>query len=561
MSANQAALLREHAVHAARIGDLRRAGELFEQAVAAAPRDVSILNSAGSYWSRCGDKNRAIELYEQAVAADPSAVEPLLNVAIMLTGAGKANRALELLKPQEMTLAASARYWSVRANAERALGAKQEAFRSYDRAAKLDPANPRAAQGRARLALETGLDAREHYRTAVSVTRAAPTAVIGLGQALEAAGEVGEATAIAERLVAQLPGWVDALEWLAELRWAAGEVDHFATHYRAAAEHAASPEVYASWCRMLAGVDRFTEAADVAAQARTALGDAPQFALLEAVHAGEAGDDRRAEQIFAGLPLQGAERWSQEARHRLRTGEPERAEALTAAATAEAPEHTAAWALRDIAWRLLANPRHQWLHGQAGLVRPMQLHLDNRQLASAVDVLDRLHDRSNMPVGQSVRNGSQTRGRLFDRSEPEIAVIKQAFEEAVEEYRRQLPSADESHPLLRRRDVAWHFAGSWSIRAFAGGRHTEHIHPQGLVSSAAYFAVPVAEAQSDPQAGWLELGRPPPDLRLELPPLFAIDPRPGWCVLFPSTLYHGTRRFSHGKRLTVAIDINRAAAQ
>lgn len=560
MSANQAALLREHAVHAARIGDLRRAGELFEQAVAAAPRDASILNSAGSHWSRCGHQDRAIELYELALAADPGAVEPLLNVAIMLTGAGKAERALELIKPRETTLAASARYWSVRANAERALGAKQESLRSYERAAQLDPANPRAVEGRARLALETGLDARQHYRTAVSVTRAAPTAVLGLGQALEAAGEVGQATAIAEQLVAQLPGWVDALEWLAELRWAAGEGDEFAAHYRAAAEHAGSPEVYASWCRMLAGVDRFTEAADVAAQARTAVGDAPQFALLEAVHAGEAGDDRRAEQIFAGLPLQGAERWAQEARHWLRTGEPERSEALTAAATAEAPDHIAAWALRDIAWRLLADPRHQWLHGQTGLVRPIQLDLDKRQLASAVDVLDRLHDRSNMPVGQSVRDGSQTRGRLFDRGEPEITVIEQAFEAAVEEYRRQLPPADESHPLLRHRDLAWQFAGSWSIRAFSGGRHTEHIHPQGLVSSAAYFVVPDTGAQADPQAGWLELGRPPPDLRLNLPPLLAIEPHPGRCALFPSTLYHGTRHFSHGKRMTVAIDINRAEA-
>lgn len=170
--------------------------------------------------------------------------------------------------------------------------------------------------------------------------------------------------------------------------------------------------------------------------------------------------------------------------------------------------------------------------------------------------LDGLHDKSSMPVGQSVREGSQTRGGLFDRHEPQVRAIEEAFRRAVEQYRSSLPPADEGHPLLRHRDGAWRFAGSWSIRVFSGGRHTEHIHPNGLISSAAYFAVPPRDARSDPQAGWLELGRPPPDLRLDLPPLFAIEPLPGRCALFPSTLYHGTRRFSDGKRMTVAIDIH-----
>jgi len=53
----------------------------------------------------------------------------------------------------------------------------------------------------------------------------------------------------------------------------------------------------------------------------------------------------------------------------------------------------------------------------------------------------------------------------------------------------------------------------------------------------------------------LELGRPPPDLRIDLPPVAAIEPKLQRCALFPSTLYHGTRRFCGGKRMTVAIDI------
>ncbi|MCY7338836.1 MAG: 2OG-Fe(II) oxygenase family protein, partial [Sphingomonas bacterium] len=84
----------------------------------------------------------------------------------------------------------------------------------------------------------------------------------------------------------------------------------------------------------------------------------------------------------------------------------------------------------------------------------------------------------------------------------------------------------------------------------------QHIHPLGLISSAAYFAVPPSAADPVERAGWLELGRPPLDLRLDLPPITTIEPRVGECVLFPSTLYHGTRPFPAGKRMSVAIDIN-----
>ena len=551
----KATTLCNQAVAAARAGDAGRASALFEQAVAAAPRDSGILNSAASHMSRCGDSQRAIVLLEQAIAADPKADEPLLNLAILLTGAGCARQALDLLVPKSERFAAVARYWSVRANAERAIGAKRDSLASYERAAELDPSNRRAVEGRARLALETGLDARDHYRHALSIAPGEPTPILGYGQALEVAGDLPGARAVAERLVQQAPGWVDALEWLAQLRWGEGERGDFTSHYESAAQRAGTGEVYASWCRLLAGVDRFAEAADVAARARAALGDPPQFALLEAIHRGEAGDDVSAEEIFRRLPAEGIDRKLHEARHRLRTAAPDRAERLTAEILSEAPDNVGAWAIRDIAWRLLGDPRHEWLHGQPGLVGPMQLDLDEKQLAGAVTFLDRLHDASRMPVGQSVRDGSQTRGGLLDRHETEVRSIEDSFRRAVQQYRDALPPRDEGHPLLRHRDLEWHFAGSWSIRVFGGGRHTEHIHPQGLLSSAAYFVVPTVDPAGDPQAGWLELGRPPPDLRLDLPPLFAIKPVPGRCALFPSTLYHGTRPFGAGKRMTVAVDV------
>jgi tetratricopeptide (TPR) repeat protein len=547
-------VLREKAVAAAQAGDRDRADDLFERSAAAAPADAGILNSAALHWSRAGDSKRAIELWQQAIGADPAASEPLLNLAIELTGAGRAPEAADLLAAREGELAGNARYWSVRGNAERSAGRRRESLASYERGWALDRSNRRIAEGRARMTLESGLDAITAYREALAVGPGEPTVILGYGQALEVAGEFDAARQVGESLVQQLPQWTDALEWLAQLRWAAGERDSFTDHYAEAAAPTKDPAVYLSWCRMLAGVDHFAKAADVARQGREALG-IPELALREAIHAGESGDDARAGAIFDALELETVERTVHEARHWLRVGAPERAEGLTAAAIAETPDNIAAWALRDIAWRLLDDPRHQWLHMQDGLVRPMPLDFADKEFDSVVALLDRLHDSSTMPVGQSVRQGSQTRGGLFDRHEPELAILERSFRRAVESYRDQLPPRDDLHPLLRHRDDSWRFAGSWSIRVFEGGRHTEHIHPLGLVSSAAYFVVPEA-GDDDAQAGWLELGRPPPDLRLDLPPLYSIEPRPRQCALFPSTLYHGTRRFTGGKRMTVAVDIH-----
>jgi hypothetical protein len=40
-----------------------------------------------------------------------------------------------------------------------------------------------------------------------------------------------------------------------------------------------------------------------------------------------------------------------------------------------------------------------------------------------------------------------------------------------------------------------------------------------------------------------------------LPPLATVEPKPGRLVLFPSFLFHGTRPFASGERLTIAFDL------
>ena len=555
---SEAARLREQAVEAARLGHPAKAAKLHGRAADLAGNDASILNSAAFFFSRNGERARAISLLQRAVAADRDAAEPLFNLALILTGEGRAAEALALLGERERQYGGSARYWSIRAGAERALRRKREALSSFETAVRIEPANARAAHGHARMALETGCPAAELYRSVVAAQPDDLAAWLGYAQALDAEQRGAEARSLLEAAVVQQPLWVEGHELLARLRWANGEREEFASHYAVAAKAGGSAELYANWSRILAGADLYAQAADVAAAARRVLGDAEAFALIEANYRGEAGDDDAAEAIFATLPLVTPERFVHEARHRLRRGDAAGAEAYCAQVIATNGDHVTAWALRAIAWRLLDDARSDWLHGQQGLVAVLPLSLDENDMTRVIDYLDRLHDGSAAPIGQSVRSGTQTRGGLFDRHEPEARRIEQAFRDVVDTYHAGLPPRDDAHPLLRHRDEAWRIAGSWSIRMIDAGHHVQHIHPHGLVSSAAYFALPESVADAAGKAGWLELGRPPPDLRIDLPPIATIQPRLGQCVLFPSTLYHGTRAFAAGKRMSVATDINLA---
>jgi hypothetical protein len=99
------------------------------------------------------------------------------------------------------------------------------------------------------------------------------------------------------------------------------------------------------------------------------------------------------------------------------------------------------------------------------------------------------------------------------------------------------------------------FGPSWSVRLAGSGFHFAHVHPGGVMSSACYISLPEGMGEQDPQEGWLEIGRPPPQLKVDLPPIATVEPRPGRLVLFPSYIFHGTRPFKAGERLTVAFDV------
>ena len=184
-------------------------------------------------------------------------------------------------------------------------------------------------------------------------------------------------------------------------------------------------------------------------------------------------------------------------------------------------------------------------------------------LSAALPPLDQLaehlrtlHEGRGEYLDQSVRGGTQTDGPLFSRIDPLIRQVRAAVVSAVEGYVRNLPPVDPRHPLLgRRRDRPVRFSGSWSVRLRSGGKHSNHIHPQGWISSALYIALPPPSPSGREDAGWFTIGEPDERLGLSIGPSRKIEPVPGRLVLFPSYLWHGTVPFAEGERLTIAFDV------
>lgn len=356
-------------------------------------------------------------------------------------------------------------------------------------------------------------------------------------------------------IVGRVPDWVDGQVALAEFRWGSDDSGGYLRSIEDALKQLPQHSgLWKAYIGLLAGTGRSGDAADAAGMARKHGFDLPMLRLIEAMHSGAAGDQDRAEALFANLPDELPDLPFQLARHRVRMGKADEAVSLLDEARRRHPEDVSVWALTEICWRLTEDTRHDWLVRQDELTGSMNLGLSKTNLAKLAELLRTLHGSNAQPVGQSVRSGTQTRGDIFKRIEPAIVDLRTTLTDAVIGFWSDLPECDPEHPLLRYRDAVPALVTGWSIRIREGGFHVSHVHPGGALSSAFYVAIPNA-LDAARQEGWIELGRPPADLRLDLDPLLAFEPKPGRLVLFPSYLYHGTRRFTDGERLSVAFDV------
>ena len=441
-----------------------------------------------------------------------------------------------------------ARLWQWAALLHRSLDQHGEAIAAFETAARLAPTDALIAHGLARTLMEAGRDALPAYDRARDLAPTDGDLLIGQSAAMLAQGYGERAAADLARTIAANPLWIAGHLHLAQLEALLGRPECATDSLDLAlAAHSAEPSLWTALFDLAIRREDYCALADLVG--RSPLGS-QATAPFAAIAAAETGHLDEATRLFAIIPPADLPVWR--IRHALRASDLAHALLLIDAELAGMAA-AEAWPYAFLAWRLAKDPRSEWLAGDA--VRVIDL-ADRLPLAELATTLRSLHNVSGQFLDQSVRGGSQTDGPLFSRLEPELRATRAIIINEVERYRATLPAPRPGYPLLGApRDRRIRFSGSWSVRLSAGGRHTAHIHPQGWLSSALYVSLPETMPGTD---GWLELGEAPPSLGLDLPATQLTEPRPGRLVLFPSWLWHGTRTFGAGERLTIAFDIERS---
>ena len=245
----------------------------------------------------------------------------------------------------------------------------------------------------------------------------------------------------------------------------------------------------------------------------------------------------------------------------LMTGDPQRAEFLCQSGLRLAPFDQTCLALLGTAWRLKGDERDEALNGYDNFVRVFDLDPPegfpsmesfNAELGA---YLDGLHPRTDAYLEQSLYGGTQTEGMLFGAGHALVEKVRARIEQAISSYIAEFKT-DAAHPFLARHSSKFRYAGAWSCLMRGQGFHTNHLHPEGWISSCYYVTVPAETDDPTTRNGWIKFGEPSLALPLKDPIRRAVQPVPGRLVLFPSYMWHGTIPLqARSPRTTIAFDV------
>lgn len=542
-----------------RSGLLEAAACAFSRARELGLHSAEICNSLALTLQELGRPEEALRAFDAAVALDEAYEPAVVNRARLLAATGRPGSAEAVLRDWLARKPASILARNALAATLREAGQGRAAEREYAAVLARDPSNATAGVCRGQVLREVGAtaEALDHFRTICAGHAASPELAESIAGALLANGDVAGARETLLRLTETAPTYFRGHRALARLIREYGLGDDPYRSYRAlVARWPGEAAIWHDWIALLLSFREFALIGELVAEAERNLGADPALAFVAAIAAGERGEAGAAETLFDRCePALGgrSDYLTARARNALRLREPERAEQLAGEVTRIEPLNQFGWGYLGLAWRLLEDEREFWLHDYE--LQTAQIALPELADAAALEDLcatfRSLHSARHHPPDQSLRGGTQTEGALFLLEDPVIDRLSEAIRGALRGFIAGLPD-DSSHPFYARKRADIRFIGSWSVRLTGEGFHVAHLHEQGWISSALHLVLP--EAAGDIDAGKLVLGEPPEELGLGLPPRRMIKPEAGSLVLFPSSMWHGTRSFAAGERLTVAFD-------
>jgi len=558
--------LRLYVLVAQAANDTDAAAEALRRIIKIERDPPEIIGALADLLGNAGHHDQALPLWTKLVSLQPNVADAHLNRAVTAANAGQHQQAVAAATEGLKRFPGHARLLATRAMALKNAGRIEEALVAFDRAIAADPdrALTRHNQAVTLRAASRFDDACDAYAASARLGMAGAQFHANWAAAALEAGQVEDANQLYEMALADDPGHEESLSAMTRLhieyRTGADPFGHYAALAQAQAN---SPNAWLRWANALALNKDYARAADVAGQGLARHETDLPLRIVTAFSRGMADDARgpmaelRAlHELFPDNELL----WATISQLGLRAGRPELAAEAALRMTARDPFHQTAWSILSLAWRLLDDPREHWLCDYERLVMQVEVTPPDGSLSAAdyaravADVLRPLHTTLEAPGNQSLRQGTQTAGSLFDNNDPAIQRFRQAVSDAAARAVTALPD-DPDHPFLSRKATSFRFNGSWSVRLRAGGgHHVPHFHSEGWMSSAYYARLPDPTDGASPDEGWIEFGRPPPIFNLGLGPRKLVEPKAGLLVLFPSYMWHGTIPFGAGERLTAAFD-------
>ena len=551
-------------------GQPAEAEKLFLASLSRAPRQPDILVNYGNFLRAQGRLKDARQRLRKAVKIAPDLVPAWRGLSLTLRGIGELQEAAKCAQKVTLLAPEYSAGWELLAAIEQKLKNPSAAIAACRCGLRRTPEAPRLLYSLAQLLRQECefAEAAKLYQSARLQGYDTADSYRNQADALLEAGETEQALVCATSGVTRFPEDRVLQRTRAALHWeTAADGDPTEMLAQATRRFPGNAALWETLGQLLNRLERKEECAAMVSEAlQRGCPDTPELLRLDALASVHAGASVQATDKFSQLLSRYPQHVGSKlsfAEHLLRIGEPDYAEKQCAEVLELNPRDQLAWAYRGTAWQLLSDPREGWLMDYERMVRPVAVatpegFTDTADFFRELKVcLESLHRTEAHPIQQTLRGGTQTNGHLFRLKHPILGLLEQQIRLAVNSVLTDFPD-DSQHPFWGRRPPKaagdqLTFSGAWSVRLRSEGFHTNHIHPEGWISSALYIALPDDIDQGEGHAGHIQFGVP---LAMDLPPKRTIHPQIGTLVLFPSYMWHGTVPFTSPQpRITVAFDL------
>jgi uncharacterized protein (TIGR02466 family) len=525
---NNPQLLNYYGVLKAQIGDRQAAIDLLEKAVSL-DRSFGYLNNLGNIYRAANRLEDAVNCYRKALELNPESADSHLNLGIALTEKGEIIGAIEAF---ETALAADPYHPRVHialGDLLQSQGELDRAIASYQKAIALQPESFEALTSLGMAFYRKGYlqESQRTYEHALAINPFSTAALSNIAATFYELGRMDMAAACYHEVLNIQPQSPDAHINLGFLIGQQGKYQEAAAHYQQALQlEPQSNRAIVGLAELLVAQAQWQAAIPLYEQILQANVDGSshpnrQIEVQEArAHLGIA---LRALGDISGAIAQFEQVLETNPRHI-------KASAHVGLAYSDRSDNSSQLAKSIFDWELVNCDRLSVPEGWADLPQ------FNAQLCDYVYKHPTLLSNR---AGKPIVKGQQTYEIFTDRAEV-MEALKQKIDNSLQDYFCRCAH----HPFFEGIPSKWNLSG-WAVVLSPQGFQTPHIHPESFCSGVYYIQIPDAIAQTNTYEGYLSFSalfpHEPEDIKLAK---YAIAPKEGLLVLFPSYFWHSTIPFS-----------------